>query len=106
MKKRKLNPPTPEEDKQIIASMDDDSPELGDEFFANAKPAPKKMQMLTKKYRGKQKAATKEAVSIRLSPEVLETYRATGKGWQSRMDDDLKELAVKYVSSHPAEHDR
>ena len=34
---------------------------------------------------------TKERITIRLSPEVVEAFRATGKGWQTRMDGALKE---------------
>ncbi|MFZ7109672.1 BrnA antitoxin family protein [Avibacterium avium] len=45
------------------------------------------------KRRGKQKAATKQATTIRLSPLVLEKFRATGKGWQSR----INEVLLKYV---------
>jgi uncharacterized protein (DUF4415 family) len=44
--------------------------------------------------RGPQKAPTKERITIRLSPDVLEHFRATGKGWQARMDATLRE-AVK-----------
>ena len=40
--------------------------------------------------RGKQKAPTKRAVSIRLDPDVIEAYRATGPGWQSRINSDLR----------------
>ncbi|WP_410686094.1 BrnA antitoxin family protein [Avibacterium paragallinarum] len=42
-----------------------------------------------KKSRGKQKAPTKQAVSLRLSPEVITAFKATGKGWQSRINDTL-----------------
>ncbi|MEE3609513.1 BrnA antitoxin family protein [Avibacterium paragallinarum] len=42
-----------------------------------------------KKARGKQKAPTKQAVSLRLSPEVITAFKATGKGWQSRINDTL-----------------
>lgn len=38
----------------------------------------------------------KQAVSIRLSPEVMNFFKANGKGWQSRIDDALKE----YIASH------
>lgn len=37
------------------------------------------------------KEVTKQAVSIRLSPEVIETFRASGSGWQTRIDDALKD---------------
>ncbi|MFY8150069.1 MAG: BrnA antitoxin family protein [Prochlorococcaceae cyanobacterium] len=40
-------------------------------------------------------ANKKQLVSIRYSPEVLEYFRASGAGWQSRMDEVLK----KYVES-------
>ena len=42
-----------------------------------------------KRSRGKQKAPTKRMVSLRMDPDVLAAYRATGKGWQSRMHDTL-----------------
>lgn len=41
--------------------------------------------------RGPQKAPKKEQVAIRFSPEVLAYFRATGKGWHTRMDAALKE---------------
>jgi uncharacterized protein (DUF4415 family) len=47
--------------------------------------------------RGKQKEPTKTQISIRLSPEVVESFKATGKGWQGRMDDALKE----WLKDHP-----
>lgn len=42
--------------------------------------------------RGRPKAAeTKERITIRLSPDVLQSFRATGQGWQTRMDAALRE---------------
>lgn len=41
--------------------------------------------------RGPQKAPTKERVTIRLSPDVVARFRATGAGWQTRMDAALKD---------------
>src|SRR5258706_10082544 len=41
--------------------------------------------------RGVQKAPVKKPISIRLSTDVLEGFKATGSGWQSRMDDALRE---------------
>ena len=34
---------------------------------------------------------TKERITIRLSREVVESFRASGAGWQTRMDEALKE---------------
>ncbi len=41
--------------------------------------------------RGPQKAPTKEQISIRLSREVLDGFKAFGEGWQTRIDSALKE---------------
>jgi uncharacterized protein (DUF4415 family) len=42
--------------------------------------------------RGPQKAPTKERVTLRLNREVVENYRASGPGWQTRINDDLVKL--------------
>ena len=39
------------------------------------------------------KAAPKEAVSLRLDPDVLEHFRASGPGWQSRINAALRKVA-------------
>jgi uncharacterized protein (DUF4415 family) len=44
--------------------------------------------------RGPQKAPTKKLVSLRLAPEVLEHFKAGGPGWQTRIEQTLRE-AVK-----------
>lgn len=54
---------------------------------------PPALQMkLNAKGRGPQRAPTKVKVSIRLSPDVLDALRASGDGWQSRVDDALRTL--------------
>ena len=45
--------------------------------------------------RGPQKAPTKTLVSLRLSPEVIEHFKATGRGWQTRIDGALVESIRK-----------
>lgn len=49
-----------------------------------------KATILRPNHRGPQKAPVKKQVSLRLSPEVLEHFKATGKGWQTRIDETLK----------------
>jgi uncharacterized protein (DUF4415 family) len=39
----------------------------------------------------KQKAPTKTLVSLRLSPEVIQHFKASGPGWQTRIDSTLLE---------------
>ena len=46
--------------------------------------------------RGPQKAPIKERITIRLSPEVVQRFRATGDGWQTRVDTALKD----WLKSH------
>jgi len=41
--------------------------------------------------RGPQKAPTKTLVSLRLSPDVINHFKATGRGWQTRIDSTLME---------------
>lgn len=48
-------------------------------------------KLAERRHRGPQKAPLKEQVAIRFSPEVLAYFRATGKGWQTRMDRALRE---------------
>ena len=40
---------------------------------------------------GSIKEDTKQAVTVRYSPDVLEAFKATGKGWQARMNEALKD---------------
>jgi len=51
--------------------------------------------------RGKQVAPTKRMVTMRLSAEVLEHFRATGPGWQTRIDEYLKKW-IKSQTKRPA----
>jgi len=41
--------------------------------------------------RGPQRTPTKERITIRLSREVVDQFRATGDGWQTRIDTALQE---------------
>lgn len=40
---------------------------------------------------GSIKDDAKQAVTVRYSPDVLAAFRATGAGWQTRMNDALKD---------------
>jgi len=44
--------------------------------------------------RGKQKAPTKNQVTLRLDPEVTAFFKATGSGWQTRINDMLKNIVM------------
>lgn len=45
--------------------------------------------------RGPQKAPTKKLVSLRLSPEVIDYFKAAGPGWQTRIDSALLDSIKK-----------
>jgi len=47
--------------------------------------------------RGRQKRATKISVTLRYSSEVVNYFKATGEGWQIRMDEALKD----WIKKHP-----
>ena len=56
-------------------------------------------QALAKKrqgQRGPQRSPTKLPVTVRYSPEVVAYFKATGDGWQTRMNDVLSD----WVSHH------
>lgn len=48
--------------------------------------------------RGPQRQLTKLSVTVRYSREVVEYFKSTGAGWQTRMDEVLK----KWVARHRA----
>ena len=50
---------------------------------------------------GSTKAAPKERINIRLSPDVLQHFRAHGQGWQTRIDAALRQfIAQSAGASH------
>ena len=72
-----------------------DNPELTAEDFAKAKPFAEVFPELAasiRRGRGPNKAPTKKLVSLRLSGQVIEAYKAKGPGWQSRIDADLRRI--------------
>lgn len=72
--------------------IDDENPEWTEEDFKRAVPFSSLPESLQAKLRGRPKAAvTKERITIRLSPEVVERFRASGDGWQTRVDAALKD---------------
>lgn len=47
-------------------------------------------KVVRKGKRGPQKAPTKKLISLRLSAEVIAHFKATGPGWQTRIDAVLQ----------------
>ena len=99
MSKRKIQPDMP----------DQDNPEWTDADFARARPAKEVLPSLFSQTRsealltprGRPKAEiTKVRVGIRLSAEVIEHFKATGNGWQTRIDAALRQ----FIAEHPGAH--
>lgn len=91
LKKISLKMPTLEEDQLITAAAesDPDARPFTDEQMSAMVP----IRMV----RGRPKLANKnQLVSIRYSSEVIDYFKASGAGWQARMDSVLKD----YVEAH------
>ena len=66
----------------------DDAPELTDEFFRQAD------EFIGDRLvrRGRPKAeTTKQSLTVRYDRDIIQAFKATGKGWQSRMNDALRD---------------
>ncbi|WP_295049225.1 BrnA antitoxin family protein [uncultured Paracoccus sp.] len=82
----------------MIAS-DPDAPEATDEQLSQAKPFteafPASADAMRKNMGGRPKATNpKVPVSLRLDADVVEKFKATGPGWQSRMNAALRRAAM------------
>jgi uncharacterized protein (DUF4415 family) len=65
----------------------DDAPELTDEWFETADVYDGEKLIS----RGRPKSATpKKAISLRVDADVLDKFKADGRGWQGRMNDVLR----------------
>ncbi|PIT82871.1 BrnA antitoxin family protein [Limnohabitans sp. 15K] len=80
--------------------IDSDNPEWVDADFARARPASEVLPELfgtqiaqtMLKPRGRPRSeVVKERITIRFDADVLEAFRSTGKGWQTRMNDAMRE---------------
>lgn len=83
--------------------IDDDNPEWTAEMFAQARPARemlpkifgKKVAAEMLKPRGRPKSPdAKVAISLRLPPKTLARWKATGRGWQTRMAEKLAKVVT------------
>jgi uncharacterized protein (DUF4415 family) len=83
---RRFIMPTAAEDAEITAAAkdDDDNPPLTNEQLAQFKPA--------RRGRGRPvQDVTKVQITIRLDADVLDSFKSTGDGWQTRINDALRE---------------
>jgi uncharacterized protein (DUF4415 family) len=87
---RSVTMPSVRENRVIIAAAKADP---------DAQPlSPKQLKSMVplRAMRGRPKLANpKQLVSVRYSPEVLEYFKSTGEGWQSRMDGVLRQYVTR-----------
>ena len=77
-----------------LIDADGEVRELTAEDMAKFRPTADVLPSSLKKkldVRGPQKAPTKERITIRLSREVVDQFRESGEGWQTRVDAALRE---------------
>ncbi len=88
--------PTYEEDKEITRQAMDDGTLLTAEQLAKMKPVSEfpELQHLVKRGRPIE-INPKKQLTIRLSGEIVDFFKAHGKGWQTEINDVLQ----KYVDS-------
>ena len=88
--------------KRKVNSQEDDNPTWGEAEFARARPAEEVLPELFGKEaaakmlkpRGRPKSANpKTPLKLRIDPDVVEAYKAQGEGWQTRMNDALRDYA-------------
>lgn len=82
-----------------LIDVDGEVRELTTDDMAKFRPTDEVLPLSLRKklgVRGPQKAPLKERITIRLSREVVEQFRASGEGWQTRVDAALRE----WLKSH------
>ncbi len=68
----------------------DDAPKLDGDWFAGAEL--RRGDKVVR--RGRPPSVNpKKAVSLRLDPDVIEWFRKTGSGWQTRINEELRKVA-------------
>jgi uncharacterized protein (DUF4415 family) len=78
-----------------------DPHEPSEEQWAQAKPFAEVFPEMAAKIdealrtRGVQKTPTKQMISLRVDRDVLAAFRATGAGWQARMNEALRAALPK-----------
>jgi uncharacterized protein (DUF4415 family) len=74
----------------------EDIPELTDEWLDKAEFAVGEKMVRPARRPGRPKSeSAKKLIALRLDPDIIERFRATGPGWQSRINTALREYLDK-----------
>ena len=83
---------------QRMIAGDPDAPEATDEELAGARPFaevfPDLMESIAPGRGRPAIAKPRQQISLRLEPDVIAKFKATGKGWQSRINEILKKAEI------------
>lgn len=96
---RELRPLTDAEEARIQKGIaeDPDNPEWTAEDFAKARPFAEVFPEFAesiRRARGRPVVEQpKRQISLRLDPDVIDAFKATGKGWQGRINAALRKAA-------------
>jgi uncharacterized protein (DUF4415 family) len=88
---------TPQEDAAIKAAAltDPDNPPLTAGQLAQFRPArevlPERVLAAARRSPGRPAGSNKESTTVRFDRDILDAFRANGPGWQTRMNDALRE---------------
>lgn len=78
----------------IALYADPNDPEDFDVTVEALEQALREREERLRRLRGPQRAPVKQHISLRLDPDVIAKFRATGRGWQARMNAVLKAAEV------------
>jgi uncharacterized protein (DUF4415 family) len=77
--------------------FDDDNPEWTEADFDRARPAGDVLSAAVvatfARPRGRPMGSDKERVTLRIDKDVVARFRATGPGWQTRMNEALRDAS-------------
>lgn len=90
--KKKTILPSAIEEQEIARQAVEDGTVVTDEMIKEMKPTSQFPELGCLVKMGRPVSENpKKAVSIRLSPDVLSSFKATGRGWQTRIDNALRD---------------
>lgn len=100
-RKNTSRPSSADADEARRAAFEGEAPKLGQDFFDRARIRVGDRILreadgtLTRRGRPPHGARAKVQQSLRLSPEVIEHFRAGGQGWQARIDEVLRRYVAE-----------
>jgi uncharacterized protein (DUF4415 family) len=82
-----------------VSGDPDDAPELRNDFFRHGEL--RRGEKLVRRGRPPLSGKPKTAITLRLDEDVVEAYRDTGEGWQTRINADLRRARKLRIAPAP-----